>query len=498
MRSLAAPILLVLAHTVSAESSKLFGANGELWDRQGRLTDFSHAGYHSGEAPLPRPAVKSNVKDFGAKGDGVTDDSAAFRKAIESTNDGAILIPAGKYVLTDIFEIRKPNLVLRGEGPDKTTLFFPKGMEQIRPLAGATTTGQATSGYSWSGGFLWIRGSQQGPRLGGLKERAVRGSTTIELTEAPDLKPGDKIEITQEDPGDGSLIQHLYQGQSDSTSSIKKTRTRFGSKVKAVDGAKITLERPLRTDLDPRWNAAAFLFRPSVSEVGIEDLGFEFPNAPYRGHFKEDGYNPIAITGASDCWVRNVRILNADSGPFLNGSSFNTLDNLVFESVRQATKDGDTGHHGITVGDDNLFTNVDFRCKFIHDITVETTGGGVVSKCRGVDLSFDHHRRFPHANLFTEIDAGKGTRLYKSGGGANLGRHSAAWTTFWNVQSENPLHPYPKDFGPDLMNIVGMNSKDPAVLDAAGVWFEPIAPSALEPRNLYEAQLALRLRGPKP
>ncbi len=66
-------------------------------------------------------------------GDGATDDTAAFRRAIEETDGGAIFIPAGKYVLTDIFEIRKPNIVLRGEGPDKTILYFPKGMEQIRP-----------------------------------------------------------------------------------------------------------------------------------------------------------------------------------------------------------------------------------------------------------------------------------------------------------------------------------------------------------------------------
>src|SRR5690606_23104827 len=136
----------------------------------------------------------------------------------------------------------------------------------------------------------------------------------------------------------------------------------------------------------------------SVREVGIEDLTFEFPNVPYRGHFQEDGFNPIAISGAADCWVRNVRILNADSGPFLNGSSFVTLDGLVFESVREGTKNGETGHHGVTVGDDNLVTNFDFRCKFIHDFSVEGTAGGVVSKGKGVDLCFDHHKRYPHAN----------------------------------------------------------------------------------------------------
>lgn len=478
--------------TGRAESSRLFGKDGELWERNGRLTDFSYAGYRRGDSPLPRPPIKATVKDFGAKGDGNTDDSDAFRRAIEETESGAILIPAGKYVLTDIFEIRKPNIVLRGEGPDKTILFFPKGMEQIRPSLDATSSGQPTTAYSWSGGFFWIKGSQKGATLGRLAKPAPRGTRVIELGLVPKISVGDKIEITQEDPGDGSLLQHLYQGQADSTSDLKKVRTRFASRVEAIDGTKITLERILRTDLDPRWNATAKIFSPSVTEVGIEDLCFEFPDVPYRGHFKEDGYNAVAISGASDCWVRNVRIVNADSGPFLNGSSFVTLDGLVFEASRQPTKKGESGHHGVTVGDDNLLTNFDFRCKFIHDITVEGTGGGVVSKGRGEDLSFDHHKRYPHANLFTDIDLGEGTRVYKSGGGANRGRHSAAWATFWNLRSNTPVTNFPAGFGPDLMNFIGANSRDAVILDPEGIWFEPIAPAALQPGNLYEAQKALR------
>jgi hypothetical protein len=480
--------------TSPAETSELFGETGELWDRAGRLTDFSFAGYHSGEKPIPRPAVKATVKDFGAKGDGVTDDTEAFRRAIAETENGALLIPAGRYVLTDIFEITKPNLVLRGEGPEKTIFFFPKGMEHIRPSRSATTSGLATTAYSWSGGFFWVKGSQKGAAVGRLATRAPRGTRVIELDRPPALKPGDRIEITQEELGQGSLLQHLYQGQSDSTEAIKTTRTRFASRVESVDGNRVTLQRTLRTDLDPQWNATVRIFTPSVTEVGIEDLGFEFPNIPYRGHFQEDGYNAIAMTGVADCWVRNIRIVNADSGPFLNGSSFITLDGLIFESHRQPDKNGDTGHHGVVIGDDNLFTNFDFRCRFIHDIGVSGTGGGVAAHGRGIDLSFDHHRRYPHANLFTDIDLGEGTRVYKCGGGKSLGRHSAAWTTFWNLRSRQPISQFPPSFGPDLMNAVGVFSVDPPARSAAGRWFEPVDPAALRPVNLYEAQLALRLR----
>jgi hypothetical protein len=107
-------------------------------------------------------------------------------------------------------------------------------------------------------------------------------------------------------------------------------------------------------------------------------------------------------------------------------------------------------------------------------------------------MSFDHHKRYPHANLFTDIDVGEGTRLYKCGGGSDLGRHSAAWTTFWNLRSRQSVPKFPAGFGPDLMTTVGLKSHDPAVRDASGLWFEPVDPTTLQPQNLYDAQRALR------
>ncbi|MDQ3815003.1 MAG: DUF4955 domain-containing protein [Armatimonadota bacterium] len=491
------PLLLIIrAVTQGAESSGpyslLWGKEGERWSATSRLPDFSFAGYHSGEAPLPNPPVKVNVRDFGAKGDGEADDTQAFVRAVEAVQDGAVLVPAGRYKITDILYIRKSNVVLRGEGPDKTVLVFPKALEHLKPKASATTTGQATSGYSWSGGLIWVEGKPTGTSWSNVQTKVARGSNVIELAAPMNVTPGQRVEIEQQDPGDKSLVAHLYGGQSGDVSKIGSARTPFVSRVMVVDGAKLTLERPLRTDVDPHWKARVRLYQPSVTEVGVENLGFEFPNNPYRGHFKEDGYNPLAFSGVADCWARNLRIFNADSGPFLSGS-FITLENLVFEANRPANN-GDTGHHGVTMGNDNLLRDFDFRTKFIHDISVEGSGGSVVMRGKGVDLCFDHHKRHPHANLFTDIDIGAGTRIYRSGGGANLGRNAGAWTTFWNIRAARPQKWPAANWGPDLMNFVGVESKDAPVLDEKGRWFEPIPPAQLQPPNLYEAQLAHRLK----
>ena len=59
---------------VRAQTSLLWGENGESWTAESRLPDFSHAGYHEGVDAIPDLAVAANVLDFGAVGDGVADD----------------------------------------------------------------------------------------------------------------------------------------------------------------------------------------------------------------------------------------------------------------------------------------------------------------------------------------------------------------------------------------------------------------------------------------
>ncbi len=114
------------------EFSELWGENGEKWSPVGRLPDFSHAGYHDGEAVLPKIPQVLNVKDFGAVGDGKHDDTQAFMDAIAEGKKGAIFVPPGRYLITRIVEIKKSGIVLRGAGSDKSVLVCPVPLETIR------------------------------------------------------------------------------------------------------------------------------------------------------------------------------------------------------------------------------------------------------------------------------------------------------------------------------------------------------------------------------
>jgi hypothetical protein len=79
-------------------------------------------------APVMRtlPATKqwASVRDFGAVGDGVTDDTAAMQKAIDSKR--VVYLPQGFYMVQDTIRL-KPDTVLIGLHPGVTQLVLPNG-----------------------------------------------------------------------------------------------------------------------------------------------------------------------------------------------------------------------------------------------------------------------------------------------------------------------------------------------------------------------------------
>jgi Pectate lyase superfamily protein len=479
-----------------AQYSTLWGRDGEHCTPQSRLPDFSYAGYHRGEAPLPIAKPVSNVKTFGAKGDGIADDTVAFQKAIDASKGKVMSIPSGRYKITDFLTIRASGTVLQGAGADSSVLFFPIPLNTIKPNWGATTTGQRTSNYSWSGGFLQVLGSLASRALAQVTAPAKRGDRMLSVSGCEMLKVGDDVVLRLTDTPDKSLATHLYAGDPGPLDKLRGTRESFACRVTKVDAAarRIEFDRPLRTDVRPEWQPTLWAAASSTEEVGIENLGFEFPNTPYQGHFTEVGYNAVAISGARNCWLRNLRIHNCDSGIFVSSVNV-TVQGITVTSDRPVEKSRQaTGHHGITLsGQDNLLRDFEFRTRFMHDITMTSgSSGNVVTSGRGLDLCFDHHKYGPHANLFCDLDLGQGSRMFQSGGGADLGRHSAAYETFWNIRARQP-QAWPKGWGPDLMNLVGVQSNGHSETSPAGRWFEAIAPGELQPPNLYAAQLGRRV-----
>jgi hypothetical protein len=68
-------------------------------------------------APPPAVVRSANARDFGAKGDGVTDDTAAIQRALDSIQGGSgvVHLPAGSYRITGTLMVRD-GCTLLGEG----------------------------------------------------------------------------------------------------------------------------------------------------------------------------------------------------------------------------------------------------------------------------------------------------------------------------------------------------------------------------------------------
>lgn len=482
-----------MADAKAQSYSDLWGQYGELWSNTSRLPDFSFAGYHRSEQQPPVVEQVANVKDFGAVGDGEIDDTQAFLDALAKVEKGAIFIPEGRYKVTQILTMNKSGVVLRGAGPSKSVIYCPTSLTDIKPNWGATTNGKATSNYSWSGGMLVVRGSFQSKELAKVTAAAKRGDRFLRVSSTEPFEVGQIVELRLVDDEVKSLTEFLYSGQPGDISNFKGATSSFVTTIVKVGEDFISFDRPLRFDVELTWKPMIRQFEPTVTEVGIEELGFDFPVRDYEGHFSELGFNAITMINVADCWVRNVRISNSDSGLFIGGK-FCTLRGLVFDSERKP-KHGDTGHHGVILGGtDNVFTDFRFNSRFIHDLGLSANhSGNVFSNGSGVDLNFDHHRRGPYENLFTNIDVGLGTRMWACGGGQKLGLHCGARGTFWNIRSEQPQKYPPAKFGPKSMNLVGVQSEAESVMKLDGKWFEVMDPNQLLPQNLHEAQVERRM-----
>ena len=73
-------------------------------------------------APPTTVSMQYNVKDYGAKGDGVTDDGAAILKAVVAAKGDIVYFPAGAYYVTSTFKLPARTHVKGAPGNDQSWL----------------------------------------------------------------------------------------------------------------------------------------------------------------------------------------------------------------------------------------------------------------------------------------------------------------------------------------------------------------------------------------
>ncbi len=84
---------------------------------------------------FPDDANVANVRDYGAMGDGVTDDTAAFQKVFaEQPRNRLIYVPDGTYVISDTVRWgkRQTRQILQGQSRDGTIIKLPDNAEKFQ------------------------------------------------------------------------------------------------------------------------------------------------------------------------------------------------------------------------------------------------------------------------------------------------------------------------------------------------------------------------------
>ena len=150
-------VLICLCLTFSATAhfvtSELWGENGEAWDPNGLLKDFTNVGYQNGNVTIPEWPVGVNVLDFGAVPNDNGDDSEAFIQAIAACPPyTAVFVPNGRYVILQQIRFDRDYIVVRGENMYETVLFFPKNLGEIYPAV------YYNESYGYKGGFFYVEG----------------------------------------------------------------------------------------------------------------------------------------------------------------------------------------------------------------------------------------------------------------------------------------------------------------------------------------------------
>jgi len=97
-------------------SNVLFVWNGSAWVSTdfNEFTNFTAAGTTTARNLVTRMADVVNVKDFGAVGNGIVDDTAAIQAAINHKKNAILLIPSGTYLVSGDITI-----LLKGHSPNE-------------------------------------------------------------------------------------------------------------------------------------------------------------------------------------------------------------------------------------------------------------------------------------------------------------------------------------------------------------------------------------------
>ncbi len=231
----------------------------------------AHGSAATGQARRAPGGQTRNVRDFGAKGDGVTDDTEAFNRATRADDEwswdllSSIIVPAGRYRIAGTVFLRKGQSLI-GEG--LSTYIDAAGAKRSTFIMGRRRDGQ--------------RGIED---PGGLP---VRLESLMGLGGAPDQ---------------GFIFAAIPGFQ---ISALFLTAVGLGIEIEAADG--------IISDIEIDQCLTAFLLRNSQNVV-LSNLNLYLAN---YGITFADRCRDIAVVNSVFCYTKYAAILLGDGGREIN------------------------------------------------------------------------------------------------------------------------------------------------------------------------------------
>ena len=310
-------------------------------------TNYKTAALPASAAPtralraLPASNDWANVLDFGAKGDGSTDDTAALQKAIDSKR--TVYLPLGFYVVNDTIRM-KPDTVLIALHPGLTQLVIPNGSPQYQGIGSPKALLESArggdgivSGLGLATGevnnravaLLWRAGEQS--LVDDVRIQGGHGTRLYDGSRADPYKKDAKFDTTAHwdrqypsvwvTDGGGGTFSGIWSPSGYAQAGFYVTNTTTPGKVYELS-AEHHIRAEIVLDKVQNWE---FLAPQTEEEVrdGADAVSVEIRNsknilfANYHGYRVTRSYKPmpaaILVTNSSDIRFRNVHV-NGESG----------------------------------------------------------------------------------------------------------------------------------------------------------------------------------------
>jgi hypothetical protein len=541
---------LTLGATLSAKAGETWRSTlyPEDWspgmtDAQGRfLHDFSYAGYHRGEVPIPD--VGGPVRDvtkapYLADATGVKDATAAIQAALDAATQaggGVVYLPAGTYRVappagaTSALRVEGSHVVLRGAGADKTRIFNDavemrnKRVIEVRP-----------ANAPW---WFFEPGRES---MTALSEDVSKPTLRLPVVQSSIFHVGDRV-IVRIDPTPRFIEEAGMTGKwvvDEKTPKAKRNNLTlvYVRRVVAVEPGILVLDVPTRLPLRTADNARVQkLGGANLAETGLEDFSIGMKQHPATDWSAEEGYAvagtgpydvhqsyAIAFDGTENCWMRrvhtyappgnaaNIHLLS--NGVLLGRGRLLTVIDCEFR-FPQYRGGGGNGYLYALHGNEGLIRDcVAEGGRHNYDFGLMSASGNVIYHCVAKDgrLFSDFHMFLSAANLIDNVtcDGDSFEANFRPYGGTPMHGMTTTQSVFWNLNGlrystatvawENSSFTRKQTLvltkGLKDNYIIGTRGPSAKVSADAGAFVEGAGRGDdLQPQSLYRDQLERRLR----